>query len=93
MLARPVCPWDHLVAEIAQYLRRSERPRALAVLDEAFWGAWVWPALAREELRRLEGVLLTIESEAPPAGNINHQSPAPVGVGRPDLSAVHWDSS
>lgn len=35
----------------------------LALLDEGFWGGWVWPALAREELRNLDGVLLSIEVE------------------------------
>lgn len=70
LAAHPTCRWDHLVDEVAQHLRRSERPSVLAVLDEGFWGGWVWPALAREELRRLEGILLAIEGPSPVTADI-----------------------
>jgi|GEM_PF-3119190 len=88
LLARPVCPWDHLVAEVAQYLRRSERPRALAVLDEAFWGAWVWPALAREELTHLDGVFLAIEPRPSPTDDVLQARPARNVENSPDLSTL-----
>jgi hypothetical protein len=61
LAGHPTCALPHLVSEVAQYLRRSERPSLLASLDEGLWGGWVWPALAREELRRLEGIVLAID--------------------------------
>ena len=61
LAAQPVCGWERLLVEVAQYLRRSEPPLVLVVLEEAIWGGWLWPIVAREELRRLEGVLLSIE--------------------------------
>lgn len=87
LAACPVCPWDHLVAEIAQYLRASERPSALAVLDEGIWGAWVWPALAVEELARLEDVILATEPQAPqPADRL---LPLPAGSLADDGRDIH----
>jgi hypothetical protein len=68
LAAHPSCAWPHLVAEVAQHLRRSECSGVLALLDEGLWGGWVWPALARQELRHLDGVLLTIEVEPSPTG-------------------------
>jgi hypothetical protein len=61
LAAHPVCAWERLLVEVAQYLRRLEPPLVLVVLEERIWGGWLWPVLAREELRRLEGVLLTVE--------------------------------
>ena len=69
LAAHPICPWDYLVAEVAQHLRRSERLSILTVLDEGFWGGWVWPALAREELRRLDGTFLAIETPVSPTAD------------------------
>jgi hypothetical protein len=63
LAAHPGCPWDHLVAVVAQHLRRSEHASVLTALDEGFWGYWVWPAAVREELTRLDGILLQIEVE------------------------------
>jgi hypothetical protein len=61
LTANRECPWNHLVAHAAEHLRRSEQPGVLAALDEGFWGRWVWPVLAEEELLRLDGVLVRIE--------------------------------
>jgi len=58
----PICACDQLVAEVAEYLCGSDDPKRLAVLDEGFWGGWTWSALAEQELRRLDGILLTIEA-------------------------------
>lgn len=58
----PICAWDKLVAEVAEYLRGSNDPKRLGVLDEGFWGGWTWSALAEQELRHLDGILVTIEA-------------------------------
>lgn len=89
LAAHPICAWDDLVAEVARYLRGSERPSVLTSLDEGLWGGWVWPALAREELHRQDGILLAIE--APPSSMAGIPRPAPsrqLGSSG-DLSAVH----
>jgi hypothetical protein len=62
LMAHPTCLFDDLVAEIAEYLRRSKPPSVLALLDEGLWGGWVWPAFAREELFRLQGSLLSFDA-------------------------------
>jgi hypothetical protein len=74
------CPWDHLVADVAEYLRRSFRPGVLAVMDEGFWGGWVWPALATEELQRLEGNLIETETLT------SHAADRPASTLRPTSS-------
>jgi len=75
----PICAWDQLLAEVAQYLRRSEASNDLAVLDEGLWGSWVWPALAGEELRRLEGVLIAIEEGPSAATDLRLANPGGQG--------------
>lgn len=90
LAARPACAWDHLVAEVARYLRRSEDPRVLAVLDEGFWGGWVWRAFAQRELRRLDGVLLAIEARPSPVADIRRPDPGREPAGSQDLSAVNY---
>jgi hypothetical protein len=84
LAAHPVCRWDYLVSEVAEFLRRSEPPILLTVLDEVFWGEWLWPAVAREELHRLEGVLLTGQGYPPPPA----ERPRPDRAGRDPSQTV-----
>lgn len=80
LAAHPTCPWNLLVAEVARHLRRSDDPRLLAAMDEGFWGGWVWSALARQELRRLEGVLLAIEASSGSAAEVPLPAPERQGA-------------
>ncbi len=77
LAAHPSCAWPHLVAEVARCLRGAEHPRILAVLDEAFWGDWVWPLLARQELMRLNDVLLVIDAAPSLTGDTTAPVPPP----------------
>ncbi len=72
---QPTSPWDRLVAKVADSLRGFEDPGVLASLDEAVWGAWVWPALAQKELQGLEGLLLEIGAPSPSAADTSVAAP------------------
>ncbi len=70
LTTQAVCPWDHMVAVVAQHLRQAEHASRLAALDEGFWGDSVWSAEAQKELYRLEGVLIRIEMETASATGV-----------------------
>lgn len=93
LAAHPICAWDDLVAEVARYLRGSERPSVLTSLDEGFWGGWVWPTFAREELRRLDGVLLAIEAPSSSMADIARLVPGRQRGSSEDLSAFYPSSA
>ncbi len=93
LAARPICAWDDLVAEVARYLRGSERPSVLTSLDEGFWGGWVWPALAREELHRQDGILLAIEAPSSSMTDFPRPVPSRQRGSSEDLSAFYPSSA
>lgn len=88
LAGRPAYPWESLVAETAHYLRRCESPKVLAVLDEGFWGGWAWSVLAREELHRLDGVLILITGKQSPSADLDLSDPVGQPRDSPDAAAV-----
>jgi hypothetical protein len=81
LAVHPTCRWDDLLADVAEYLRQSERPDVLASLDEGLWGGWVWPTVARQELQRLEGILLEIVAPTSLADDMPPPVPQPMSSG------------